>query len=233
MVTGLLAGCGKDESGQPSGGGESQQESGGQESGGEADNSGGEVNTTPFYMTLDPQVSGEIDIMTWSGDSVYHADMGHWDADEKEDLTSGNVAMIYAMAKKFNEMYPNVKINLYAKSGDGNGNDISWDQEMENFKAEHGKYPDIYCSMALPQDVAEGMVADMSVYADDPLYQSFNSSIMGMMNYYGVQAGLPQYLLPWGVYVNKELAEVNNIDTPDSDWTIDEYTDFEIGRAHV
>ncbi len=226
MVTGLLAGCGKDESGQPSGGGESQQESGGQESGGEADNSGGEVNTTPFYMTLDPQVSGEIDIMTWSGDSVYHADMGHWDADEKEDLTSGNVAMIYAMAKKFNEMYPNVKINLYAKSGDGNGNDISWDQEMENFKAEHGKYPDIYCSMALPQDVAEGMVADMSVYADDPLYQSFNSSIMGMMNYYGVQAGLPQYLLPWGVYVNKELAEVNNIDTPDPDWTIDEYTDF-------
>ena len=34
MVTGLLAGCGKDESGQPSGRGESQQESGGQESGG-------------------------------------------------------------------------------------------------------------------------------------------------------------------------------------------------------
>lgn len=210
-------------------GGGSQQsgsQSGGN-GGGTGDNGGGEeVNKTPFYMTLDPQVSGEIDIMTWSGDSVYHADMGHWDADEQTDLTSGNVAMIYAMAKKFNEMYPNVKINLYAKSGDGNGNDTSWDQEMENFKAEHGKYPDIYCSMSLPQDVAEGMVADMSVYADDPLYQSFNSSIMGMMSYYGVQAGLPQYLLPWGVYVNRELAEVNNIDAPDPDWTIDEYTDF-------
>ena len=230
MTAGLLAGCGNDagdqQSGSADGGGNSQQSEGQDGNGGSADNGGEEVNTTPFYMTLDPQVSGEIDIMTWSGDSVYHADMGHWDADEKEDLTSGNVAMIYAMAKKFNEMYPNVKINLYAKTGDGNGNDTSWDQEMENFKAEHGKYPDIYCSMALPQDVAEGMVADMSVYADDPLYQSFNSSIMGMMNYYGVQAGLPQYLLPWGVYVNKELAEVNNIDTPDPDWTIDEYTDF-------
>ena len=28
-----------------------------------------------------------------------------------------------------------------------------------------------------------------------------------MMNYYGFQAGLPQYILPWGVFVNKELAE--------------------------
>ena len=162
MTAGLLAGCGNDagdqQSGSADGGGNSQQSEGQDGNGGSADNGGEEVNTTPFYMTLDPQVSGEIDIMTWSGDSVYHADMGHWDADEKEDLTSGNVAMIYAMAKKFNEMYPNVKINLYAKTGDGNGNDTSWDQEMENFKAEHGKYPDIYCSMALPQEDRKSVV---------------------------------------------------------------------------
>lgn len=236
MTAGLLAGCGSnggDQSGASKESGGAEQGSSTQENNGDAADNGetGDdttqaENATPFYMTLDPEVSGEIDIMTWSGDSVYHTDMGHWDADEQTDLTSGNVAMIYAMAKKFNEMYPNVKINLYAKTGDGNGNDTSWDQEMENFKAEHGKYPDIYCSLSLPQDVAEGMVADISVYGDDPLYQSFNTSIMGMMNYYGIQAGLPQYLLPWGVYVNKELAEVHNIDTPDPDWTIDDYTDF-------
>lgn len=233
MTVGTLTACGNGGGDQPGGG--SQADSGQQsqqESQGGADANGGNtgggetVNATPFYMTLDPNVSGEIDIMTWSGDGLYHADMGHWDADPETDLTGGNVAMIYAMAKKFNEMYPNVKVNLYAKSGDGNGNDTSWDQELENFKAEHGKYPDIYCSLSLPQDVSKGMVADMSVYADDPMYQSFNSSIMGMMNYYGIQAGLPQYMIPWGVYVNRELAEVNNIDAPDPNWTIDEYTDF-------
>lgn len=230
MTAGLLAGCGSDAGGQSSnaGTGNTGQQNQTQDGGnvGESESGGEEGNTPPFYMTLDPQVSGEIDIMTWSGDSIYHTDMGHWDASVEEELTSSNVAQIYAMAKKFNELYPNVKINLYAKAGNENGNDTSWDQEMENFKAEHGKYPDIYCSVALPQDVAEGMVADISVYADDPLYKSFNSSIMEMMNYYGVQAGLPQYMIPWGVYVNRELAEANNIDAPDPDWTIEEYTDF-------
>lgn len=236
MTAGLLAGCGGNGDDKPasngdggvtqeSGAGNDGADNGGAQDDGSGDN-GGEEAKTPFYMTLDPEVSGEIDIMTWSGDGLYHQDMGHWDADEQTDLTGSNVAMIYAMAKKFNEMYPNVKINLYAKSGNENGNDTSWDQEMENFKAEHGKYPDIYCSVSLPQDVSEGMVADMSVYADDPMYQSFNSSIMGMMNYYGIQAGLPQYMIPWGVYINRELAELNNIDAPDPDWTIDEYTDF-------
>ena len=232
MTVGTLTACGNEGGGQSSNSGGGSQQSSGQDSqggtvGNDGNTGGGAGDaTTPFYLTLDPNVSGEIDIMTWSGDSVYHADMGHWDADPNTDLTSGNVAMIYAMAKKFNEMYPNVKINLYAKTGDQNGDDISWDQEFENFKAEHGKYPDIYCSVSLPKDVAKGMVADMSVYADDPLYQSFNSSIMDMMNYYGMQAGLPQYLLPWGVYVNKELAETHNIEVPDPDWDIDEYTDF-------
>lgn len=163
--------------------------------------------------------------MCWSGDSVYHEDIGHQEL-APEDLTTQNYAMLYAMAKKFNEMYPNLKINLYAKADDPNGNDTTWDQELENFKAEHGKYPDIYASTMLSDDTAKGMVADLSVYADDPLYQSFNTSLMEKMNYYGFQAGLPQFMQPWGVYVNKELAEDNNIDVPGYDWTIDDYTDF-------
>ena len=236
MTVGTLTACGNEGSDQPSNGGGTQQNSGQDSQGGNTGNDGnsgdGEAaNTTPFYMTLDPNVSGEIDIMTWSGDGLYHTDLGHWDADIETDLTAGNVAMVYAMAKEFNEMYPNVKINLYAKVGDqdgngDNGNGIPWAQDMDNFKAEHGKYPDIYCSVSLAQDTAKGMVADLSVYADDPMYQSFNSSIMDMLNYYGMQAGLPQYLLPWGVYVNRELAETNTIDSPDPDWTIDDYTEF-------
>jgi maltose-binding protein MalE len=74
--------------------------------------------------------------------------------------------------------------------------------------------------------VEKGLVADLSVFKNDATYKSFNSSIMNMMNYYGMQAGLPQFIQPWGVFVNKELAEQNNIDVPDPDWSIDDYTLF-------
>ena len=177
----------------------------------------------PFYTTLDPQVSGEIDIMVWSGDSAYHADLGSKDW-KPEDITTLNVAAVYGMAKQFKELYPNVKINLWAKIDDPNGNDTSWYQEMENFKAEHGKYPDIYASTDLAGDLSRGLVADLSVFHEDPLYQSFNEAVMGIMNYYGFQAGLPQFMQPWGVWVNRELAENNNIDMPGPDWDLDAYT---------
>ncbi len=241
MVVAALAACGGgngDNGSSQAGGGQSaagggeeqagggeEQAGGGEEQAGSEEQGGAEVAADPFWMTLDPNVEGSIDIMCWSGDSIYHEDLGHWDANVDEDLTTMNVAMIYAMAKKFNERYPNVKINLYAMVDDGGGL-TGWNQNMDNFRAEHGKYPDIYCSVMLPWDVSSGLVADLSVYADDPMYQSFNPSLMEMMNYKGVQAGLPQYALPWGVYVNKELAETNNIDVPDPDWDIDEYTDF-------
>ncbi|MCR5583993.1 MAG: hypothetical protein K6F63_00990 [Lachnospiraceae bacterium] len=179
----------------------------------------------PAYETLDKNVSGDISVMVWSGDSTYYEDLGHKDI-PVEELTTQNVAAVYALAKAFNQKYPNVKINLYAKADDPNGNDTSWYQEMENFKAEHGKYPDVYASTDLAGDVSKGLVADLSVFSDDPVYQSFNKSIMGIMNYYGFQAGLPQFVQPWAVWVNKELAENNNIDVPEPNWTIDEYTEF-------
>lgn len=177
------------------------------------------------YEALDTGISGEITVMVWSGSGNYFEDIGHMDL-TAADLTKQNDAAVYAMAKAFNEKYPKIKVNLYAKLGGPHDNEISWAQELENFKAEHGKYPDIYASTDLPGDVAKGLVADLSVFKDDPIYKSFNPSIMKMMNYYGFQAGLPQFIQPWGVYVNKELAEQNNIDVPPINWTIDQYTQF-------
>lgn len=177
------------------------------------------------YEALDSGISGEIDVMVWSGSGEYIEDIGHKDY-KPADLKGQNEAAIYALAKEFNKTYPNIKINVFAKVGDPHGNETPWAQELENFKAKYGKYPDVYASTDLPGDVARGMVADLSVFADDPIYKTFNKSIMNMMNYYGFQAGLPQYMIPWGVYVNKELAEQNNIDVPPIDWNIEEYTTF-------
>lgn len=177
------------------------------------------------YEALDKGISGEITVMLWSGSGTYMEDIGHQDL-TPDQLTGQNEASVYAMAKAFNTKYPNIKINVFAKVGGPDDNETPWAQELENFKAEHGKYPDIYASTDLAGDVARGLVADLSVFEDDPVYKSFNKSIMQMMNYYGFQAGLPQFIQPWGVYVNKELAEQNNLDIPPIDWNIDEYTAF-------
>lgn len=177
------------------------------------------------YDSLGKDVEGTIDMMLWSGDNTYTEDIGHKDIPAKE-LLSQNKAAAYAVAKAFNEMYPKVKINVYVKQGGPDDNKTPWAQELENFRAQHGKYPDVYASTNLIGDIGKGMVADLSRFKDDPLYKSFNPSIMKMMNYYGFQGGLPQFMQPWGIYVNRQLAQDHNLDVPDPDWTIDDYTSF-------
>lgn len=177
------------------------------------------------YEALDTDVTGEVSIMLWSGDGQFYEDIGN-KTYAPEELTGQNQATVYAVAKAFNEIYPNVKVNVYAKQGGPNDGGVSWTQERENFKTNYGHYPSIWASTDLVGDTTAGLVADLSIFANDPLYKSFNPAIMQMMNYYGVQAGLPQFLQPWGVFINKELADQNNIDVPDPDWTIEEYTDF-------
>lgn len=171
---------------------------------------------------LDRNVVAEIDIVLWSGDGSYLEDMGHKDY-TPDDLLAQNNAAAYAVSKAFNEIYPNVKINGYFKSGDPGA---LWNQVLETYRDDTGRFPALWASVDLSGDVARGIVADISRFEDDPLYQQLNPSIMAMMNYYGFQAGLPQYILPWGVYVNKSLADANGIEVPNYDWDIDEYTDF-------
>jgi hypothetical protein len=177
------------------------------------------------YSKLDTGVEGEITIMLWSGDNTYMEDIGRRTI-AVEDLRGQNQAAAYAVAQEFNKIYPNVKINVFAKAGGPDDANASWAQHRENFKNEYGHYPDIWAATDIPGDISRGLITDLSIFADDPMYQSFNPAIMEMMNYDGFQAGLPQYLLPWGVFVNRALAEDNNLDVPDPDWDIDDFTDF-------
>lgn len=221
LTVSMLAGCGDNDTGDTNDGSNTPT-SGSENPGTSGEDSSGGVSS---FIALDKDTAGELSVMLWSGDGEYYEDIGSMTL-EPENITAENVAAVYAMAKKFKESYPNVKINLYAKTGGANDNDTSWAQEMENFKAQHGKYPDIWSVQNLVGDVEKGLVADLSVFSDDPVYQSYNSFVMNQMNYYGMQAGLPLNVQPWGVYINTELAEQNNIDVPDPDWTIEDYTDF-------
>ncbi len=194
------------------------------------------TDTTPtptpvpeFWTTLDPNISGEITIAVKDGDGLYHEDIGSADLNEW-DLTSQAVAQFYALAKKWKEHYPNVKINLYTIAGDWESTGVPWAQVIENFNLQYGKYPDIFMTNEVTNMMEKGLVSDLSIYKDDPLYQSMNTTAMDMINYYGMQGGLPWYIQLYGIWVNKTLAEQNNIDVPDADWTLDDYTEF-IGSA--
>lgn len=176
------------------------------------------------YEGLATDIEGELTIMLWSGDNSFMEDIGRQTI-PVEDLRGQNQAAAYAVAQEFNKIYPNVKINVYAKAG-GPDDGESWVQSRENFRAEFGRYPDIWASTDIPGDIARGLIADLSIFSDDPMYQSFNPAIMQMMNHDGFQAGLPQYLLPWGVFVNRSLAEDNNLDVPDPDWDLQDFTNF-------
>ncbi len=181
------------------------------------------------YQGIDNEQAGEIDLLLWSGSGTHYEDIGNMNL-AVEDLVAQNDAAAYAVAKKFNEQYPNVKINVLAIAGGPNDGGRIWAQELANYEAEYGAHPGVWATTDLAGDIQKGIVADLDRFADDPLYQSMNPSILEMMNYYGFQGGLPQYILPWGVYVNKELAESQNLDVPEPDWTIEDYTDF-IGNS--
>lgn len=177
------------------------------------------------YESLDTGMEGELTIMLWSGDNTFMEDIGRREI-SVEDLRGQNQAAAYAVAQEFNKIYPNVKINIFAKADAPDDENGSWSQHRENFKAEYGHYPDIWAATDIPGDISRGLITDLSRFSDDPMYQKFNPSIMNMINYNGFQAGLPQYLLPWGVFVNRALAEDNNLDVPDPEWDIEDYTDF-------
>lgn len=193
------------------------------------------TNTEGLGITtgLSADTKGEVSIMVWSGDGEYYEDIGNPNStagkklsDEKK-IVAQNVAQVYAVAKKFHEAYPDIKINLWSKIGDPDQyNTQSWEQEMENFQAKYGKYPDIWASTDVIGDIKKGLVADLSVYKDDDTYKKYNESLMSSMNYNGFQAGLPSYTIPAGIWVNKALANDHNINVPKPDWNIDEFTRF-------
>lgn len=181
------------------------------------------------YEGVDGSVTGSIDIMMWNGDGKYHKDLGNmsW---TKDDITAQTVADVYAVAKEFKNKYPNVSVNLQTKAYGPNdaidGVASSWETEIELFKTNNGNYPDIWVSDNVTRDMSKGLIFDMSYFENDATYKTYNPALLEMTNFYGFQAGIPQYAIPYGVYVNRDLADKNNIDAPEVNWTWDEYTEF-------
>lgn len=195
--------------------------SGNQQSNGGNVSQSGNTSVKPNTQVITTDTKGELTVMVWAGDGQHHEDIGHQEWAPNE-ISGFNTAMIYAIAKEFNKTYPNIKINLHSKADDPE----DWGLELDNYQASYGKYPDIFLSKNVYDDMQKGLIADLSRYKNDSAYQMLNESLLKMCNFYGFQGALPQYAIPWGVYVNKELAYNERIRTPEPDWTWEDYTDF-------
>ena len=175
---------------------------------------------------------GEITLFMWSGNGTFIRDIGR-NYIPAEELVSGQDAQVHAAAQAFNQIFPNIQINLYARYGGPNHDGISWNQYRENFTLEHGFFPCIFPLENLADDVVRGLVADLTIFEDDPRVQTFNSALLDLGRVNGRLFALPQYLLPWGVFVNYDLAEAQNIDVPSPQWTLDEYIRFTAHSSHA
>ncbi len=94
-------------------------------------------------------------------------------------LDNYRIAQIYTVAKSFNEIYPNIKNNLFIY-------DINKDSEMtimEIMKGRTGRYPDVFQPSDIVKVIKAGLAADLSYFKNDPVYHKLNPAIMNMINY--------------------------------------------------
>ena len=214
-----LAACGGGNDGNGNGADDDNGNGNGDAADGVTYTPGGEDAAPEGHPDFDDTVEGEIYIMIAWGNQ-FNRDIGNMVVDPEENGCMF-FAAFHSTARVFNEIFPNVVINLYQTE-----NSYYWDQQRRNFEAEHGRFPDIFQSHNLAWDATAGLVADLSVYADDPRMQSINPAILDMFTVHGFIPGLPRETIPQGVFVNRELAEQHNINPPRIDWTIQEFTDF-------
>ncbi|QMS84435.1 hypothetical protein [Candidatus Xianfuyuplasma coldseepsis] len=174
---------------------------------------------------LDTEVAGEIDLVTWAGNDIRYLNIGQQNF-LPEDLTSKKVASIFATAKAFNEIYPNVKINYYGKPAGPDDGGVVWDQTLANYKDKYDVYPAVFAISDTVALLKQGVLADLSIYEDDDLYQTLNPGLLEQANYYGMQAALPGYFIPSGMFINPGIITDEFLDEVSPDWTFDEFTDL-------
>lgn len=173
--------------------------------------------------SLATDVEVEISMISWAGDGVYYDDIGHTNL-SVEDLTNPKVAAVYANAKAFNEIYPNVTINYYGKQYGPNDGGVSWEDEILNFKEVHGDFPNVIPLTDTTGFLQKGYLADLSRFEDDAYFKMYNPGLLEQTNFYGFQAAVPGYFIPAGIFINPEIIEDENLDEQSPDWSFSEFT---------
>ena len=174
--------------------------------------------------TLPADAEGEVTVLTGGNHGLF-MDIGN----NPPEFTAANWSTLrswYYSAKAFQELYPNIRINVMSVDFFKNASEIAFSQGMINAYAQYGMLPDVWETHSLVLHVLQGEASDLSRFENEASFQVFNPYLMNMMNYYGFQGGVPGWISPWAIGVNIDLAESLNIDIPPLNWTLDQYADF-------
>jgi len=175
---------------------------------------------------------GQVTVMLISGDDTWRPDIGNQNLGPDDFGGAMNVAAIHAVAREFNQIFPNIQVNLWSQTGSPNRDDTPWEEHRAIFQEEHGIPADIFHVTNLVGEIERGFVADLSVFNDDPRMMLFNPAIVDLMSYDNRLFGLPQWMVPGGIWVNRALANEHNIDIPPINWTWEQYMAFASHSSH-
>lgn len=128
--------------------------------------------------------------------------------------------MALELAEKFNERYPNIKVEII---NDGEWRGTDWMSK----KAATGELPDIVNVENIAPYVQNGWLADMNPYFEkdkDAATLPENMAKYGNVNDKLIM--LPGSVYIYGVMLNKDLLTANGLAIPDYEWTMDEFTNI-------
>ncbi len=130
----------------------------------------------------------------------------------------GDVAQETAKAQLFMDKYPDITVEITYQNG-------AWPDILAARQAD-GTFPDLFWNPDVHTFIVSDYVADLSIFQDDVEYVNWNSALMAMANYGGMQAAVPNKYFTSGVYINKDMLEQNNIDIPELDWSYEDMTNI-------
>jgi len=180
------------------------------------------------WTGLDFNHEGQVTLAFWGlgspGELIYVRDLGNTNPGrEDRALMTRNTASVMAAARLFNAYFPNVTIN--AQSSEFSNNSIV-PHAREAFHQEHGYHIDTWMTTNLVNEILSGNIMDLSLFADDPVLDLMNPTIMRMFMHLDRLWALPMLTSPSGVFVNYSLADNLGIDVPPIDWTMEEFVSF-------
>ncbi len=118
----------------------------------------------------------------------------------------------------YSEAHPNVTIELVDTTGDG-----GWEEKLTTMAA-RGELPDVFMANNTPYYVQNDWIADLTTMVqDDPDWANVPQALKDAVTYDGAVLGLPSAQFVMGYFVNQDLFEAANLDTPQYGVSVEDF----------
>ncbi len=137
----------------------------------------------------------------------------------------GNVEQSQAMADAFMKIHPDIQVTIDTSiAGDG-----ATFAENLVVAAQSGTCPDVFAVGSVMTNHKAGLLLDISEYydADEDTNKIFDK-VQESALYGDVRLAIPSFLSPIGVFINKDVVNMMNMDMPSYDWDLDDFEELAI-----